>query len=102
MASVQIIEENLFQWVHCKYLQRVIFAYFTHISLQLLLTFNWESDIHRFLSVNICSHTVKKSKETKIAKHPPRFLIYGVKMLDKGVAASKKNSSIMAYFVNTG
>ena len=36
------------------------------------------------------THTVKKSKETKIAKHPPRFLIYGAKMLDKGVAASKK------------
>ena len=55
VASVQIIEENLFQWVHCKYLQGVIFAYFTHILLQLLLTFNWESEIHRFLSVNICS-----------------------------------------------
>ena len=26
--------------------------------------------------------------ETKIAKHPPRFLIYGAKMFDKGVAAS--------------
>ena len=35
-------------------------------------------------------HTVKKSQETKIAKHPPRFLTYGVKRLDKGVAASKK------------
>ena len=35
-------------------------------------------------------HTVKKSKETKIAKHPPRFLIYGAKMSDKRVAASKK------------
>ena len=35
-------------------------------------------------------HTVKKSKETKIAKHPPRFLIYGAKMIDKVVAASKK------------
>ena len=55
VVSVQIIEENLFQWVHCKYLQGVIFAYFTHISLQLLLTFNWESEIHRFLSVNICN-----------------------------------------------
>ena len=40
VASVQIIEESLFQWVHCKYLQGVIFAYFTHILLQLLLTFN--------------------------------------------------------------
>ena len=49
VASVQIIEENLFQWVHCKYLQGVIFAYFTHISLQLLLHYGqfWE-----FLSKN--------------------------------------------------
>ena len=57
VAAVQIIEENLIQWVHCKYLQGVIFAYFTHILLQLLLTFNWESEIHRFLSVNICFNT---------------------------------------------
>ena len=35
-------------------------------------------------------HTVKKSYETKIAKHPARFLIYGAKMLVKGVAASKQ------------
>ena len=34
--------------------------------------------------------TVQNSKETKIAKHPHRFLIYGAKMLDKGVATSKK------------
>ena len=43
----------------------------------------------RVISPSVIDHTVKKSKETKIAKHPPRFLIYGAKMLDKGVAASK-------------
>ena len=37
------------------------------------------------------AHTVKKSKWNKIAKHPPRFLIYSAKMLDKGVAASKQH-----------
>ena len=56
VASVQIIEENLFQWVHCKYLQGVILAYFTYISLQLLLTFNWESEIHRFYICSVLSH----------------------------------------------
>jgi len=45
---------------------------------------------------------VKKSKETKIAKHPPRPPIYVAKMLDKGVAASKKNSSIMSFLANPG
>ena len=35
-------------------------------------------------------HTVKKSKETKIAKHPSRFLIYGGKMLGKFVETLKK------------
>ena len=33
-------------------------------------------------------HTVQKSKETKTAKHPLKFLIYGAEMLEKGVAAS--------------
>ena len=47
-------------------------------------------------------HTVKKSKETKIAKHPPRFLIYGAKMSDKRVEASKKNPSIMSFLGNWG
>ena len=73
VASVQIIEENLFQWVHCKYLQGVIFAYFTHISLQLLLTFNWESEIHRFLSVNICSVL---SHLFNVDTHSNEWLIY--------------------------
>ena len=35
------------------------------------------------------NHNVKKSKETKNAKHPHRFSIYGAKMLVIGVAASK-------------
>jgi hypothetical protein len=30
-----------------------------------------------------------KIQINEIAKHPPRFLIYGAKMLDKGVATSK-------------
>ena len=45
---------------------------------------------HGFSQICFIYQSVKKSKETKIAKHPPRFLIYGAKMLDKGVAASKK------------
>jgi hypothetical protein len=46
---------------------------------------------------------VKKSKGTKIAKHPPRFLIYGAKMLDKDVTPSKKILALhMSFLVNPG
>ena len=40
--------------------------------------------------LGLIQHTVKKSKATKITKHPPRFLIYGAKMSDKWIKSKKK------------